>query len=260
MDIASIIGLIAAMSLFFWSLYSGSSGDLGAFWDTPSAILVFGGTFGIVLMCVRLERFLAVFKVMMQVFLVRKKDPAEVIKQLVKLSETARREGLLALQTAVESLPDPFLQNGIQMVVDGNTAETISEVLDADIDWLSQRHDEGKGVFDLCGKYGPAMGMIGTLVGLVAMLKNMDDPSKLGPSMAIALLTTLYGAIIANVIALPFVDKLTDRHDNEMLVRSIMKAGILGLQAGDNPRVLEMKLAVFLSPGHRAAALAKEGA
>ncbi|MEE8169141.1 MAG: MotA/TolQ/ExbB proton channel family protein [Phycisphaerae bacterium] len=254
MDLATIIGLLGALGLFFWSLYSGSGGELGGFWDVPSMILVVGGAFGITLLSVRLDSFLGTFKVILKAFFVQPQKPGETIKKLVKLAETARREGLLSLQNAVPSLGDPFLVSGIQMVVDGNAADTVKDVLDAELEWLEQRHAEGKAVLEQLGKYAPAMGMIGTLVGLVLMLQNMDDPSKIGPGMAIALLTTMYGAVLANMVFLPLADKLQNKHDQEMMMRSIMQAGIMSLQAGDNPRVLEMKLSVFLAPHDRAAA------
>ncbi len=174
-----------------------------------------------------------------------------LIQELVKLADVARREGILSLQNTISEMKDTFLQNGLQMVVDGTEGDTVKQVLEFELEAIEQRHQEGKGVLDLFGKYAPAFGMIGTLVGLVVMLKNMDDPSKIGPGMAIALLTTMYGAVLANVICLPLADKLNAKHDEEMLSLEIAKAGIMGLQAGDNPRVLEMKLAVFLSPKQR---------
>lgn len=256
MDLATVIGLAASLGLFFWSMYSGAGGfaGLSGFWDTPSIIMVVMGGLFVALTGVRMQRFVGLLRTIRHALFTSATDATEVIKKLVKLAETARREGLLALQSAVGSLGDPFLSNGIQMVVDGNSAETIKDMLDAELEWLDQRHSEARGVLELYGKYTPAMGMIGTLVGLVLMLANMDDVSKIGPGMAVALLTTLYGAVIANMICLPLADKLRLRHEQEMYVRSIMQTGILALQAGDNPRVLEMKLQAFLPPAMRAAA------
>ena len=250
MDLGTIIGLLVACGLFGWALVSGA-GDTGVFAmfvDVPSLVLVVGGSIFITLLSCRLDRFLALAKIIKNAFFIRGDKPQEMIGQLVKLSDVARREGILSLQNTIAELKDPFLANGLQMVVDGTDADTIKQVLNMELDALDQRHSEGKGVLDLAGKYAPAFGMMGTLVGLVVMLANMEDVSKIGTGMAIALLTTLYGAIIANVFCLPLADKLNAKHDEEMLSLEIAKAGILGLQAGDNPRILEMKLVVFLSP------------
>lgn len=255
MDLATIIGLVVAIGLFGWSLVSGVGEDgsvADTFLDSGSVILVVGGSIFVTLLSCRLERFLSLAKITKNAFFVRSEKPHELISQLVKLSDVARREGILSLQNTIAELKDPFLSNGLQMVVDGTDADTIKEVLNMEMDALDQRHSEGKSVLTLMGKYAPSFGMMGTLVGLVLMLKNMDDVSKIGPGMAIALLTTLYGAMIANILCLPLADKLTAKHEEEMLVLEIAKAGILGLQAGDNPRILEMKLAVFLPPKARA--------
>jgi chemotaxis protein MotA len=254
MDIGTIIGLVAAVGLFVYAMVSGSGGAvMETFLDVPSVLMVCGGSVFITLLSCRLDRFLALAKISKNAFFNRGAKPAELITQLVSLSDVARREGILSLQNTITELKDPFLSNGLQMVVDGTDADTIKQVLDLEVDAIEQRHSEGKNVLDMAGKYAPAFGMMGTLVGLVVMLKNMDDPSAIGPGMAIALLTTLYGAMIANVFCLPLSDKLSAKHDEEMLVLEIARAGILGLQAGDNPRILEMKLSVFLSPKQRAA-------
>ncbi len=252
MDLATVIGLVAAVGLFLWSMVSSSGGDLMAFYDTPSAILVIGGSSFVTLLACRLDRFLALAKICKNAFFARGQKTHELIGQFIKLADTARREGVLALQNVIQQLPNPILANGLQMVVDGTDADTIKQVMEMEADAIDQRHAEGKAILDQMAKYAPAMGMIGTLVGLVVMLKNMEDVSKIGPGMAVALLTTMYGAIIANVLCLPLADKLSVRHDEEMLHLDIIRAGILGLQAGDNPRLLEMKLSVFLSPKMRA--------
>ena len=252
MDLGTIIGLFAAFGLLMWSLYSGSGGDIfGTFLDPAAFVMVVCGSTFIVLLSCRMDRFLAMAKITMNAFFNRGRPPEVLIRELVKLADVARREGILSLQNTISEMQDTFLQNGLQMVVDGTEGDTVKQVLEFELEAIEQRHQEGKGVLDLFGKYAPAFGMIGTLVGLVVMLKNMDDPSKIGPGMAIALLTTMYGAVMANVICLPLADKLNAKHDEEMLSLEIAKAGIMGLQAGDNPRVLEMKLAVFLSPKQR---------
>lgn len=252
MDISTIIGLVFAVGLLFYSLFMGSNGDiLGTFLDVPSVMMVVGGAIFTTMLGSRFEKFLAFASITKNAFFNKGRKPAELIRQVVQLADVARREGILSLQNTISDIPDPFLANGLQMVVDGTDADTVKQVLDMEIESIDQRHVEGRGVPDAMAKYAPAFGMIGTLIGLVVMLKNMDDPSMIGPGMAIALLTTMYGAIIANVFCLPIVDKLTAKHDEEMLYLEVAKAGILGLQAGDNPRMLEMKLAVFLSPKQR---------
>ncbi len=254
MDLGTLIGFIAATGLFVYTLVSGSDGDIvGTFVDIPSIALVFGGAVFVTVASCRLERSLAFLKIMKNAFFNKGRDPADLIKRIVKLADVARREGILSLQNTISDIPDPFLANGLQMVVDGTDAETIKSVLEMEFEAIDERHTEGKSVPDMIAKYAPAFGMIGTLIGLVVMLKNMDDVSKIGPGMAIALLTTLYGAALANLFALPLVDKLSAKHGEEMLYLEIARAGILGLQAGDNPRMLEMKLAVMLPPKERAA-------
>lgn len=240
------------MGLFGWAIVSGSGGNVSGFWDTPSIIIVIGGGISTTLLSVRLERFLSLAHIMKNAFFSKLQPNELLIKTLVGLAETARREGILALQSQVETVKDPFLSNGLQMIVDGTDAATVQTLLQFEMDSIDMRHGEGKQVIDLLGKYGPAYGMIGTLVGLVIMLQNMEDPKAIGPGMAVAILTTLYGAIIANMICLPVADKLNIRHSHEMMSLTIAQAGILGIQAGDNPRVLEMKLAAFLEPKQRA--------
>jgi len=253
MDLGTIIGLLVAVGLLLYTLYSGSNGALfDTFLDVPSFMMVVVGSTFVVLLATRMERFLGLAKISLNAFFNRGTSPDRLIKQLVQLADVARREGILSLQNSIGEMKNPFVKNGLQMVVDGTDGDTVKQVLEFEIDAIDQRHGECKAVLDLFGKYAPAFGMIGTLIGLVVMLKNMDDPSAIGPGMAIALLTTMYGAILANVIALPLADKLGTKHDEELLALEIAKAGILGLQAGDNPRILEMKLAVFLSPKLRA--------
>jgi len=253
MDISTLLGLLFAVGLLFYSLFAGSDGDIvGTFLDVPSVMMVVGGSIFTTMLSCRFEKFLAFATITKNAFFNKGRKPAELIRQVVQLADVARREGILSLQNTITEIPDPFLANGLQMVVDGTDADTVKQVLDMEIESIDQRHSEGRSVPDIMAKYAPAFGMIGTLIGLVVMLKNMDDPTKIGPGMAIALLTTMYGAVVANVFCLPIVDKLTVKHDEEMLYLDVAKAGILGLQAGDNPRMLEMKLAVFLSPKQRA--------
>lgn len=251
MDLATCIGLFAAIGMLFWTLWSGSGGALVTFWDAPSAVLVIGGSLFVVLMTQALDRFLALFKIVKQGFFNRRRSISESIQQIVRLGELARREGVLSLENALGDIDDEFLVNGIRLVIDGTAAGEIEQILDAELEAMEQRHEQGKGILDIAGKYAPAMGMIGTLIGLVAMLKSMEDPSQIGTGMAVALLTTMYGAILANMVFLPLADKLGFRHEEEMLHRTVVLKGILSLQAGDNPRITQAKLAVYMPAARR---------
>ncbi|GMU22114.1 MAG: motility protein A [Phycisphaerae bacterium] len=253
MDLATCIGMLSAIGMCLWSLWSGTGGNMGVYWDTPSVILVIGGSIFVVLATQPLDRYFNFWRVIMRGFFVKRMAIAEIIEQIVKLGELARREGVLSLENALGNIKDDFLANGLRLVIDGTAAGEIEQILNSELEAMDQRHTQGKSILDLFAKYAPAFGMIGTLMGLVAMLNNMDDPKKIGPGMAVAILTTFYGAIIANVLCLPVSDKLSYRHEEEMLLRTVMLKGILSLQAGDNPRVTQAKLAVYLPVGKRLA-------
>jgi len=259
MDLASSIGLLAAIAMVVWSLWTGTGGQIGVYWDTPSAILVIGGTIFVVLMTQAMDRFLGMHKVYLRGFHSKHMSIAEAIEKIVALGEQARREGVLSLENTLNDIDDEFLKNGVRLVIDGTAAGEIEQILTSEMEAADQRHSQGKGLFDLIAKYAPAFGMIGTLMGLVAMLKNMDDPKAIGPGMAVAILTTFYGAIIANVLCLPMSDKLSFRNEEEMLLRTVMMKGILSLQAGDNPRITQAKLAVYLPARKRGAINGVEG-
>ncbi len=251
MDLATGIGLLAAISMLVWSLWYGSSGAVYIYWDTASVILVIGGSLFIVLMTQALDKFLSLFNILKRSIFVKRMTIAETIEQIIHLGEMARREGVLSLENALGDIDDEFMANGIRLVIDGTAANEIEQILEAELEAMDGRHSQGKGILEIAGKYSPAMGMIGTLMGLVAMLQSMDDPSQIGTGMAVALLTTMYGAIMANVVFLPLADKLSYRHEEEMLLRTVMIKGILSLQAGDNPRVTQAKLSVFLPVNDR---------
>lgn len=256
MDLATAIGILAGTGMLVWALWAG--GDIGAYWNTPSVVLVVGGSVFVVLTTQALDRFIALFGVLKRSLLIRRQTVSRTIEQIIQLGELARREGVLSLENTLGDIEDDFLSNGIRLVIDGTGASEIEQILDAELDAMDQRHSQGKGILETFGKYAPALGMIGTLVGLVAMLGNLDDPSQIGGGMAVALLTTLYGAVMANMFFLPLADKLSYRHEEEMLLRTVMLRGILSLQAGDNPRVTQAKLAVFL-PVKRRDAIAGPG-
>jgi chemotaxis protein MotA len=244
MDFATIIGLISGIALILWAVMSKSS--IGVFLDGGSIAIVMGGSVAAVLIAFPLKNVLGLASVLRKTLFAKPTAPLQLIQDMVRYAETARRDGILALENAVDEGSDPFLVSGIQMAVDGTDPDVVEQMLTSELDALAQRHEDGKSLLDTLGKYAPAFGMIGTLVGLIIMLQNMNDPSKIGPGMAIALLTTLYGSLLANLIALPLSDKLAVRSTEELLIKSIIIRGILAIQSGDNPRIVEQKLKTFL--------------
>lgn len=250
MDLASIIGVLLALFMMAVSVVMGG-GSFASFWDTASVLMVFGGTLGAVLVCFSLRHVMMLPKVMRKIFFNKPINQRELVDTMVQLSEVARREGLLALESRLADIQNPFIRLGVQMAVDGTRPEVIEDVLKTDIEAVAMRHREGKGMVDQIGRFGPAFGMIGTLLGLIIMLGNMSDPSKIGSGMAVALITTLYGAVISNALFLPFSEKLAAITKNEMIGREIILRGVMAIQSGENPRVIEQKLSTFLPPGMR---------
>jgi chemotaxis protein MotA len=250
MDISTIIGLALGFGLIVLSMALGGSG-LGIYVDLNSFLMVIGGSFAAMMISNPLARVLGVSRIMNHVFKIPNYELEKTISTLVNFSERARREGLLALEDDIEDVSDEFLKNGIQMVVDGTDPEIIKAILYSDLEQLENRHSIGIKFFADWGSLAPAFGMIGTLAGLIAMLANLDDPDAIGSGMALALITTMYGSIFANLVLIPFKNKLEDRDQEERLTREIMIEGILSIQAGDNPNILKFKLVSFLDPGKR---------
>lgn len=253
MDLATLIGLVLGMSLVGYAIFSGAGDKAGAFVDPLSAMIVIGGAIASVMVSFSLTCFLRAGKVALKAFLHKEQSAQKLIDSLVGYAEVARRDGILSLESAIRDADDAFIVQGIQMAVDGTDPELIEAIMENELEALAGRHETGKAVFDAIGKYAPAYGMIGTLVGLVIMLMNMDDPSKIGPGMATALLTTMYGSIFANMFALPIADKLGARNDEELMLKTIIIKGVMSIQSGDNPRIVEQKLKTFLPPGMRGA-------
>lgn len=249
MDIATIIGLVSGSALILWAIMSKSS--LSVFIDGGSIAIVVGGSIAAVLIAFPLKNVLSVTNVLRKTLFAKFPSPNDLIADLVRYAEVARRDGILALEGVAAEASDPFVQGGIQMAVDGTDPALVEQMLEGEVEALAERHENGKALLDTLGKYGPAFGMIGTLVGLVIMLQNMDDPAKIGPGMAIALLTTLYGSMLANLVALPLADKLAVRSKEELLLKAIIIRGIMAIQSGDNPRIVEQKLKTFLPPKMR---------
>lgn len=250
MDIASILGLAIALIMMACAIVF-SGGTFASFWDSAAIMTVIGGTLGAVLLCFSLRNVLNLPRVMLKVFFNKPVNQTQLVRQLVTLSEIARREGLLALESRLGEVEHPFIRLGIQMAVDGTRPDVIEDVMKTDMDSVRERHKDGKSVIDQIGRFGPAFGMIGTLLGLIIMLGNMADPSAIGSGMAVALITTLYGAVLSNVMFLPMSEKLAALTRQEMIGRELILRGVLAIQAGENPRVIEQKLSTFLPPPMR---------
>jgi len=252
MDIASVVGILFGISVLTAAILMAPGASFGAFVDYPSLMVVFGGAVGATLISFPLKSFLTLGNVLKNVFFNKAPDAGELIEQLVSLAETARRDGLLALEGRLEEISNPFIVLGVQMAVDGTRPEVIEDIMRAEMDAVATRHRNGKSLLDQMGRFAPAFGMIGTLLGLIIMLGQLDDPDALGPGMAVALITTLYGAILSNLVLLPCAEKLGFISKKELLAMEIVIRGIMGIQSGENPRVIEQKLSTFLPPKLRA--------
>ena len=244
MDVATLIGLILGVGLLSWAVMSKS--DLGTFVDGGSVAIVLGGAAAAALISFPLRNVMSVVGVIKNAFFAKAQNANALIKDLVSYAEVARRDGILSLENVANEIEDPFVVGGIRMAVDGTDPELIKQIMESELESVAARHEAGRALFENLGKYAPAFGMIGTLIGLVIMLKNMDDPSAIGPGMAIALLTTLYGSLLANLVALPLADKLGTRSRDELILKEIVIQGVMAIQSGDNPRVVEQKLKSFL--------------
>lgn len=249
MDIATIIGLIAGAFFIVWGITT--SGNLGNFFDPASIIIVLGGTIASTLVAFPLKKTLGALKALKKAFFGKQADPIGMINQLIELSNLARREGLLALEEVGEKTEDEFLKKGIMLIVDGTDPELVRNILETELNFLEERHKEGQSVFETMGSFAPAFGMIGTLIGLINMLKELEDVSSVGPNMSVALVTTFYGSVLANALFIPLANKLKGKSGEEILVKELVVEGLLSIQAGENPRIIEEKLKTFLSPEMR---------
>jgi chemotaxis protein MotA len=253
MDIGTIGGLILALlsmggAIAVMSMHGEGSINLAGFIDPPAIMMVLGGALAVTLVGFPLPRVFSMLSIGRKLFIRKKENPAGLIREIVKLAEIARRDGLLALENKTQEIEDPFILLGVQMAVDGTKPETVSEVLQTEIGAMEARHHEGRKVLETVGRCGPAFGMIATLLGLVMMLGNLSNAASIGPSMAVALIGTLYGAIAANLVCIPMAEKLTCLHHEEMMAKEIVLRGVLAIQSGDSPRVVEQKLITFLPP------------
>jgi chemotaxis protein MotA len=252
MDLVTILGLLMGLGLMVFAIFL--EGDIRMYWSLSSLLIVFGGTFASVMVNFSMKEVLSVLPLLRVAFSRKRSDSAQIIETLVEFAEVSRREGLLALEERAQATNEPFLQKGIQLVVDGTDAELVRNIMEIELYFLEERHRIGQRIFEQMGAWSPAYGMIGTLIGLIAMLGELDDPDQVGIGMAVALITTLYGAVASNLIFLPIAGKLKLKSDEEVLMKQVMIEGILSIQAGENPRIVEEKLKSFLSPGEREAA------
>jgi chemotaxis protein MotA len=249
MDIATVVGIVLGTVMILGSIVLGK-GNVWAFGNAAGISLVIGGSFAALFISYPVSELKRVLSVTKNVFLTKQKDILTIINQLISLSESARRDGLLALEGRIDEIDDPFLVMGIRMAVDGMSPEIVDAVMRTEMEAVESRHEIGKSFFESFAKSAPAFGMVGTLVGLVIMLSDMK-PENIGPGMAVALLTTFYGAIAANFILLPFADKLVYYSRRELLTMEIMIRGVIAIQAGENPRVIKQKLMTFIPPKFR---------
>ena len=249
MDIATLIGIALGLILIIGAIVTG--GELGDFIHIPSLAITIGGTVAAILITYPVSKVKAVFAVVKKTFNAPDMDLVPWHQQVVEIATIARRDGVLALEEKIPEIDDPFFKRGLQMMVDGSPPETVEMILDDEIEKLEERHGVGHSLFRNMGSYAPAFGMIGTLIGLVQMLKNLSSPDMIGAGMAVALLTTFYGAFFANLFCIPIQGKLEQRTLEELLLRKMLLTGVLAIQAGDSPRVVGEKLLTFIPPSER---------
>ena len=256
MDIATLIGLLGACAVVVITVLLG--GQPGVFVNAPSLVIVMAGTVMVVMMKFTLGQFLSAAKVAVKAFTSKQEPPQELIDRSVELAQAARKDGILSLEEA--EVANDFLKQGLDLIIDGHDQDVVKSILSKDMNLAVQRHLEGQKIFKAIGDVAPAMGMIGTLIGLVQMLSTLDDPAKIAPAMAVALLTTLYGAVLSNMVALPIADKLEMRSAEERRNKSLIIDAIAGIQDSQNPRVIESLLLNYLPQSKRRSADEKAAA
>lgn len=256
MDLATIVGILAGFFLIVFTIISG--GDVGIFIHFPSMMIVFGGALAATLISFQLKEVLGVISVVKKAFFSEQVNSVALVENMVELSKKARREGLLAIDKEVSTLEDAYMRIGMEMVVDGTEPDVIRTVMETELSYLMERHKKGQQIFNALGMYAPAFGMIGTLMGLISMLTKLEDPSQIGAGMAVALITTFYGALMANLIFLPISGKLKNNSDQEVVVKEMILEGVLSIQLGEHPNTIQRKLLNFLAPKMRSDTLELE--
>ncbi|MDY6971190.1 MAG: motility protein A [Thermodesulfobacteriota bacterium] len=249
MDVTTLIGIIVAGGLVVSAILMGGSGAW--FVSYPSIMIVIGGTMGATFLAYPLSDVLGVFGVAKNVFLQRSQSISKLINMIIDFAKKARREGILSFESQLQDIDDPFLVKGLQLAIDGMESNSIEEILATEIRFVEERHKLGAEIFATMGAFAPAIGMLGTIIGLVQMLMQMEDPSSIGAPMAVALLTTFYGVLIANLLFIPIAGKLKTRSKQEIMIKQMVLEGIISIQSGDNHRVVEQKLKAYISPKER---------
>jgi chemotaxis protein MotA len=245
MDIATVIGVVAGLGIIGAAI---GTTNLVFFLDLTSFLIVLGGTFAAFMVNYPMKDLIGFTGISMKTLFYKTSGPNDVIPQLLDFAGRARRDGILALQSVMGTVEDPFMQKGLQLAIDGAEPQAILKILETEVEYTKERHQRGLEMMQTLGTFAPAFGMIGTLVGLVLMLQKLDDPSTIGPSMSIALITTFYGALMANLMFLPMAGKLKKRNNDEVVVQELLVEGIISIANGDNPRIIEQKLNAFLLP------------
>lgn len=247
MDLGTVIGLILAFALIIGAMMIG--GGVTPFIDAQSALIVIGGTFAATLVCQKLPHVIAGMQLFMQAVFDKTSPIDELIPVIIHLAAKARKEGLVSLEG--ETIVDPFMARGVRLGVDGLSPDIIKSTLDCELSAMKQRHERGQNIWKFMCKTSPSMGLVGTIIGLVQMLQNLDDPDSIGPAMAVALLTTLYGAVFAFIIFGPIAEKLGARTAEEVSCKKLAIVGVESILRGDNTMVIQSKLEAFLSPEER---------
>ncbi|MFH1851038.1 MAG: motility protein A [Candidatus Neomarinimicrobiota bacterium] len=246
MDVATIIGILSGLTLIGLSIFN--NGNWEIFLHVPSMMIVVGGALAATLVNFPIGEVIGVMGVVRKAFQGSRDKSAEIITNLVALSKLSRREGILAIDSLLPEIDNDFLRTGLELAVDGAEPETIRNIMETELSYIANRHNRGQMIFMSLGTYAPAFGMIGTLIGLISMLRTLDDPSNIGSGMATALITTFYGAALANLLFLPIAGKLKNRSDEEILWKEMIVEGVLAIQYGEHPRNIERKLKNYVPP------------
>mgnify|MGYP000992176488 CR=1 FL=1 len=254
---SSLVGIVIGFALVFYAIFSG--GDLRSFLDFDSVLITVGGTIGATIASYPWSTVKNIGKVVRTLGASTVLEPKAIIELLVGYAEKARREGLLALEDDVDAMADPFLKKGVQLIVDGTDPELVRSILETELSFIEDRHNANANVFDTMGALAPAFGMLGTIIGLISMLQNLEDPSTIGTGMAVALVTTFYGSLISNLFCMPIASKLRSNSKAEILLKEVMIEGILSIQAGENPRIVEEKLKAFLATSRESVSRTQAG-
>lgn len=249
MDKGTLVGIVAGMGVVIGAMFMG--GSIMAFIDIPSLLIVLGGTIAATLVNFPMGDVIGAMKISQKVLKEEIMSSSKYIEQIVDISKKARTNGLLAIEEDLNNVDDDFLKVTLQHVINGTEAEDLNKIMDGELALMAQRHKIGQKMFTAMGTYSPAFGMIGTLIGLIAMLQNLEDPAAVGPGMAMAMITTFYGALFANLFFLPMAGKLKHRSEQEIQFKEMLLTGVLSIQAEESPRVIQNKLVTYLPPGER---------